>query len=127
MLDILHIAPTIGPCFTLGVWNNASVASYLLAKEFKRDGVQISTELSKCIRLCLQHFVLLTVDPAACGTEGLCHKNPMFIGLASMVIHSWEDYGKISAKVPFRSVDDFPPSELCELHELAPAARPRAT
>jgi hypothetical protein len=49
--------------FTLGVWNNASVASYLLAKEFTRDGIQISTELSKCICLCLQHFVLLPVDP----------------------------------------------------------------
>jgi hypothetical protein len=56
-----------------------------------------------------------------CGSG---YKNPMFIGLALMVIHSWEDYGKISAIVPFRSVDDFPPSELCELHELASAARP---
>jgi hypothetical protein len=56
-------------------------------------------------------------------SEGLSHKKPMFMGLSAIVIHSWEDCGKISAKVPFRSVDDFPPSELCELHELAPAAR----
>jgi hypothetical protein len=59
---------------------------------------QLGSQSTPMLRMCLGHIILPISRSSDGETEGLRHKNPMFMGLSAIAINSWEDYGKISAK-----------------------------